>query len=132
MKRLIPVVAILLGFASTAWAAPPATLTTLQQIRALSNAEASQSLPVAFEATVTYYNNAGVDLFVQEGNDAIYVEAKPGIGLVVGDRVLVRGKTRNSFGTDILGESVTLLHHGPPPSRWRPAMNNSSALSSTA
>jgi diguanylate cyclase (GGDEF)-like protein len=115
MKRLIPVVAILLGLASTAWATPPATLTTLRQIRALSDADASQSLPVAFEATVTYYNNTGVDLFVQEGDEAIYVEAPTGVGLVLGDRVLVRGKTRNSFGTDILGESVTLLHHGPPP-----------------
>jgi diguanylate cyclase (GGDEF)-like protein len=115
MKRLIPAVAILVCLASTAWAAPPATLTTLRQIRALSDAEAGQALPVAFQATVTYYNNTGVDLFVQEGDDAIYVEAPTGIGLVLGDHVLVRGKTRNSFGTDILGESVKLLRHGAPP-----------------
>jgi diguanylate cyclase (GGDEF)-like protein len=115
MKRSIVGFGIIFGWVTLALAVTPATLTTLRQIRALSDAEASQSLPVAFEATVTYYNKTGVDLFVQEGDEAIYVEAKPGAGLVVGDRVLVRGKTRNSFGTDILGESETLLHHGPPP-----------------
>jgi diguanylate cyclase (GGDEF)-like protein len=115
MKRAISGFAIVFGWATLALAVTPATLTTLRQIRALSNAEASQSLPVAFEATVTYYYSLGVDLFVQEGDEAIYVEAKPGASLEVGDRVLVRGKTRNSFGTDILGESVTLLRHGPPP-----------------
>jgi diguanylate cyclase (GGDEF)-like protein len=115
MKRSVVGFGIIFGWVALALAAAPATLTTLRQIRALSDAEASQSLPVAFEATVTYYYNDGFDLFVQEGDDAIYVETKLGAGLVVGDRVLVRGKTRNSFGTDIFGESVTLLHHGPPP-----------------
>ncbi|MGD0800770.1 MAG: GGDEF domain-containing protein [Terracidiphilus sp.] len=115
MKKLIPTIALLLGSCAAVWAAAPVPLTSLRQIRALSDAEASQSLPVAFEATVTYYCNLGVDLFVQEGDEAIYVEAKPGAGLVVGDLVLVRGKTRNSFGTDIFGENVTLLHHGLPP-----------------
>ena len=51
MKRLIPAVAILLGWAAAAWSATPATLTTLSQIHALTNAEASKELPVAFEAT---------------------------------------------------------------------------------
>jgi diguanylate cyclase (GGDEF)-like protein len=115
MKRFILGFGIVFGWVTLALATTPTPLTTLRQIRALSDTEASQSLPVAFEATVTYYYNGGFDLFVQEGDEAIYVETKLNAGLVVGDRVLVRGKTRNSFGTDILGESVTLLHHGPPP-----------------
>ena len=54
-------------------------------------------LPVAFEATVTDDNRADVDLFVQEGGEAIYVEAKENLDLASGDRVLVRGKTRESL-----------------------------------
>lgn len=69
-----------------------------------------------FEATVTYYDNfGGTDLFVQDGDDAIYVFTKPGAGLVAGDRVLVKGKTSVDYRTDILSDKVTLLHHGLPP-----------------
>ena len=75
MKRLILTVAIVLGWASAAWSGAPAPLTTLRAISALSNADASHKLPVAFEATVTYYDANGVDLFVQQGNEAIYVKA---------------------------------------------------------
>jgi diguanylate cyclase (GGDEF)-like protein len=114
MKRLVPVFAIILGWASTACAASPGELTTLHAVRSLTDAQARQGLPVAFQATVTYYDNNGVDLFVQQGNQALYVESKPHEGLVPGDRVLVRGKTRSSFGTDVLGDSVTRLRHGAP------------------
>jgi len=114
MKRLVLPFAIILGWASTACAAPPGALTTLHAVRSITGAEARQGLPVAFEATVTYYDANGVDLFVQQGNEAIYVESKPHENLVPGDRVLVRGKTRNSFGTDVIGDSVTLIHHGVP------------------
>ena len=54
VKRLIPLVVILLGLSSTAWAAEPAPLTTLRAIHAVTNAEASQAPSVAFEGTVTY------------------------------------------------------------------------------
>jgi len=114
MKRLILVFAIILWGASTAYATPPGARTTLHAIRSLTDAQARQGLPVAFEATVTYYDNDGLDLFVQQGDQALYVESKPNEGLAPGDRVLVRGKTRNSFGTDVMGDSVTLLHHGAP------------------
>jgi len=115
MKRLVLPFAIILGWASTACAAPPGALTTLHAVRSITGAEARQGLPVAFEATVTYYDNDGADLFVQQDNQALYVESKPHKDLVPGDRVLVQGKTRSSFGTDVIGESVTLLHHGAPP-----------------
>ncbi|MGA7857759.1 MAG: GGDEF domain-containing protein [Terracidiphilus sp.] len=95
--------------------AEPRTVTTLHGIRALTAAEAQSGVPVAFEATVTYYDKTNVDLFVQDGNDAIYVETKTNEDLVTGDRVLVRGKTRDSFTADVLSESVTVLHHGLPP-----------------
>ena len=45
---------MIVGWASVAWAAAPAPLTTLPAIHVLSNEQASHALPVAFEATVTY------------------------------------------------------------------------------
>jgi diguanylate cyclase (GGDEF)-like protein len=114
MKRLVPAFAVILVWASIACAAPPGALTTLHAIRSLTGAKARQELPVAFAATVTYYDNNGVDLFVQQDNEAVYVESKPHEGLAPGDRVLVRGKTRNSFSTDVLADSVTLIRHGTP------------------
>ncbi len=68
-----------------------------------------------FEATVTYYNRNDIDLFVQDGNEAMYVETTPLQNLTPGDRVLVRGKTRESFHPDVLGESITRLYPGVLP-----------------
>jgi diguanylate cyclase (GGDEF)-like protein len=92
-----------------------APLTTLRSVHDLTNAQASQRLPVAFEATVTYYRNFDTDLFVQDADRAIYVNFKAGANLRPGDRVLVRGKSRDSFRPMVAGESVTLLHHGSLP-----------------
>jgi diguanylate cyclase (GGDEF)-like protein len=96
-------------------AAQDAPLTSLRAIRALNEAQVRTGMPVAFEATVTYYNRSDVDLFVQDGDDAIYVETQPNEDLVPGDRVLVRGKTRKSFNVDIVGESIRVIHHGTVP-----------------
>ena len=101
--------------ASPAPADAQAPVTSIHAIHILPKAEAQTGLPVAFEATVTYYNRSDVDLFVQDGGEAIYVETKPGEDLVPGDRVRVRGKTRDSFTTDVVGEDVTVLHHGNLP-----------------
>jgi diguanylate cyclase (GGDEF)-like protein len=95
--------------------AGPVVLTSVHAIHNLTKAQAGSGLPVAFEATVTYYNKSGIDLFVQDGDAAIYVETKGYEDLAPGDRVLVRGKTRNSFTTDVVSESVTLLRHDKVP-----------------
>ena len=115
VKRLTSTAAFVLGWAAVAWAAAPSPLTTLHAIHALSNADAGKALPVAFEATITYYNPKDIDMFVQDGDEAIYVQAAKGAGLVPGDRVLVRGHTGVYFRPDVLEDSVTLLHHGPVP-----------------
>ena len=73
MKRLILTITVFFAYASAAWAAAPATLTTVQAIRALTNAEAAKHPPVAFEATVTYRRAGETTLFVQDGDSAIYV-----------------------------------------------------------
>jgi diguanylate cyclase (GGDEF)-like protein len=97
------------------FAAPPQTIASLAAIRSLTSEEAAQALPVAFEATVTYHINGSVGLFVQDGGFAIYADVPTNLTLMPGDRVLVRGKTRASFGTDIVADSVTVLSHGTMP-----------------
>jgi len=115
MKNLISAFAVLFGLVSTAAAAEPATLTTLRAIHALSNAQASQAIPVAFEATVAYSRGYEHLLFVQDGDEAIFVRPPTGDGLPVGDRVLIEGKTRQSFRPIVIASTVRVLRHGPPP-----------------
>ena len=111
-KRLIAAVAIALGWAFAACAEMPAPLTTLHAVHQLSNEQASHRLPVSFEATVTYYRGYERNLFVQDGDDAIYVVSKDDLHLLPGDRVLVQGKTLNSFNPIVADSTVTLLLHG--------------------
>jgi hypothetical protein len=73
MKRRAPVIAVILGVVSVAWSAPPVPLTSLHAVHALSNSDAATGLPVAFEATVTYYRGYENTLFVQDGDAAMYV-----------------------------------------------------------
>jgi len=115
MKKLLPGAVIVLAWACAASAAQPIALTTLQAIHSLSRVEARKGLPVAFEATVTYYSRSDVDLFVQDGGEAVYVLTQPNEDITPGDRVLVRGKTRDSFTPDVVSSSVTVLHHGALP-----------------
>jgi diguanylate cyclase (GGDEF)-like protein len=119
MKSPIQVFALLLAFNAVSHAmtkgAPPVVLTSIAAIHSLSNQQAANSLPVAIEATVTYYMRGNKDLFLQDGDLAIYAEVPLDANLVPGDRVLLRGKTRASFRPDLLADSVTFLHHGDPP-----------------
>lgn len=72
-KRLILVVVIVLGMIPAGWAEGPAPLTNLHAICALTNAEARNAQPVAFEATVVYFRGYESVLYVQDGDDAIFV-----------------------------------------------------------
>lgn len=115
MKKLVFSFAMVLGSALAAWAAPPVPLTTLQAIHTLSNAEADKGVPVAFEATVTFFNGTINVLFVQDGGVGIYVAPRPEDKLVAGDRVLIKGKTQGSFRPIVMPDSITLLRHGEMP-----------------
>jgi diguanylate cyclase (GGDEF)-like protein len=115
MKRLLPIFAILFACATIAWAAPPAPLTSLRAIHSVTNAEANKGLPVAFEATATYFVKVQSVLFVQDGGDAIYVSPNTEKVLLPGDRVLIKGKTHGSFHPIVVADSITLLHHGDLP-----------------
>ena len=124
MKRLLPAIAAILGWSCFAWAAQPPSLTTLRAVRALNNAEASQALPVAFEATVTYFPGYSGLLFVQDGDQAIFVYLTADAKLRAGDRVLVRGRTQASFRPIVIPDSVTVLHHGDLPKPVRATFSN--------
>ncbi|MGA2535600.1 MAG: GGDEF domain-containing protein [Terracidiphilus sp.] len=117
MKFTIPALAIVLGWAAGSAAEPSRVLTSLSAIHALDNAEAQKGQAVAFEATVTYARGYENLLFVQDGEDAIFVRAPEGTQVIAGDRILVRGRIQASFRPLVVAASLTLLHHGelPPP-----------------
>src|SRR3954471_9500975 len=87
-------------------AAETAPLTTLSAVHSLNNEDANRALPVSFAGIVTYYVRGNVDLFVQEGRAAIYVETTSDQTFVPGDRVLVTGTTRASFRPEVKAEKV--------------------------
>jgi diguanylate cyclase (GGDEF)-like protein len=91
------------------------SLTSLRAIHALTNAQASHQLPVSFEATVTYYRGYERTLFVQDDDQAIYVQPKVETQLSVGDRVLIKGTTHESFRPIVSATSIRVLGHGDLP-----------------
>jgi len=109
--------AVLLATSAPAWSASSAPLTSLRAIQSLSNAQAGERLPVAFEATVTYYGGYEATLFVQDSGAAIYVMTTAYMTVVPGDRVLIKGATQPSFHPIVTSGDITVLRHGAlPPS----------------
>ena len=98
--------AILVACASCALAATPAPLTSLRAVHALTNEQAKQALPVALQATVTYYRPSEKTLFVQDGDFAIYVQPTTTVKMAPGDRILIRGATEPSFRPFIKGNYI--------------------------
>jgi len=121
MKNVGIAAAILFATVYASASAQPAPLTTLHAVATLPNAEASQHPQTSFEATVTYYHPYDGDLFVQDGDDAIFVLAPKVLKLAPGDRILVRGTVHESFRPFVLGKDVTLLSHGPVPKPAQPS-----------
>jgi diguanylate cyclase (GGDEF)-like protein len=122
MRASTAILTVLLAGASAPKAAGPAPLTSLRAVRALSNADAAQDLPVVIQATVTYYRFYEHTLFVQDGVDAIFVYAPDPLKIAAGDRVLIEGTTRPSFRPIIFSSKITRLGQGtmplPLPSRF--------------
>jgi diguanylate cyclase (GGDEF)-like protein len=114
---------VLVGWALGAWAAaggpdvaPSSTPTakpnsTVETILRLSPAEASQRLPVTFAAVVTYFRPYDHVLFVADGAAAMYVNAPADVKLAPGDRVLVRGTTRESFRNYVAASNIAVIGH---------------------
>ena len=114
-KRFAAAVAVVLTCFAAVGAAQPAPLTTLDSVRRLSNAEAAKGIPVAFEATVTYFSAKRNVLFVQDGQSGVYVEVSSALTLVPGDRVLVKGVMAASFRPYVILSNLSLLRHGKLP-----------------
>ena len=93
------------------WVYGEAPSTDLHTLRALTNQQAMQRFPVDFEATVTYYRDYDTDLFVQDGDDAIYIAYRAGARLLPGDRVRVRGKMQESFKPIVVADDVAVVRH---------------------
>src|SRR5258708_1170908 len=108
-------VALFAGSVSTVLSAQSPQFTTLSAIHTLTNEQASQHLPVEFQATVTYFRSNERTMFVQDGDVAIYVQANTSLKFVPGDRILITGTTRESFRPYVLSSQLKLLGHGPLP-----------------
>jgi diguanylate cyclase (GGDEF)-like protein len=87
----------------------------MHAVASLTNAQASAQLPVAFEATVIYFNRENKVLNVQEGNEAIFVRSETDARLVPGDRVLINGTVQPSFLPYVVSNNIILLRHGMLP-----------------
>ncbi len=118
--RIVFPIAVVFATVPAASAASPAPAITLHAAATLTNAQASQHLPVAFEATITYYRSYDKDLFVQDGNNAIYVHATTALKLAPGDRIMVRGTTHQSFRPYVNSSDITVVGHSPLPKPIQP------------
>jgi diguanylate cyclase (GGDEF)-like protein len=87
----------------------------MRTISALNSEEANKHLLVDFEGTVTYFRRYENVLFVQDGDLALFVLANTNATIVPGDRVRVKGTTRQSFHAIIQSNDITVLDHGPMP-----------------
>lgn len=113
-KLLTTLVAILIS-ASAAFASVQGTLTSLRAVCALSNVEASRTIPVAFEATVVYSRGYESLLFVQDGDDALFVKPPSTATLLPGDHIFITGTTQESFRPLVVASSIALLRRGTLP-----------------
>jgi diguanylate cyclase (GGDEF)-like protein len=121
MKRFVCAAAILMAGIPAAGENLPAPLTSLRAISALTNAQAARRVPVAFEGIVTYYRADENGLFVQDGADAIFVQATTNHDLLPGDRVQVKGTTHESFRPYVISNNITRVGHGALPAPARPS-----------
>ncbi len=120
MKNILSHLAIAFGCISISWAyapvsSPSAPLTSVRAIRSLTNAQASRGIPVEFQATVTYFRDYRRNLFVQYGNEGLFVKAATTAPLVPGDRVLIKGTTASGYRPSVLSDDITVLGHGTTP-----------------
>jgi PAS domain S-box-containing protein len=109
---------LLAGAAAPVAAAPAQELTTPAAIHALSAAQASGALPVRVRAVVTYVNEDGLYLYVQDGADGIFVDAQdaPSPPTHTGDLALIEGVTAPGlFAPQIRLKHLTVVGTAPLP-----------------
>ena len=115
MKRIFSSIIVVFFLIPVAWASPPVIRTTVQNIRSFSRAQIEDGIPVTIEAIVTYCRPQVNDLFVQDGNQGIFIETTAKQHLLPGDRVRITGTTRWGYSANIKSNDITLLAHGKLP-----------------
>jgi diguanylate cyclase (GGDEF)-like protein len=117
MRRLLPLIFLMHVFfhGEAGLGQGRAALTHVQEVKALTNAQASQHLTVKIEATVTYLRPVEKNLFVIDNGVGIYVRFGEDIGLIPGDRIEVTGYTEPSFRPIVVAKKVRFLNHGSMP-----------------
>jgi len=94
----------------------PQVLTTVAQIRALSNAQATQGLPVELHAIVTYYEPTEGQVFVQDRTGGLYIVSPPHPpALNPGDEVMIRGTTVPSYSVNVKATEMKFEHRAAFP-----------------
>ncbi len=93
-----------------------ATFTDLESIRALEEPEKSYGKLVDFEATVTYVSEIYEFIFVQSGQEAIFVYKPDSVDMKAGQQVRIQGKLAKGDLYPIISDpSVTLIRQGVMP-----------------
>jgi hypothetical protein len=105
-------------------AGAPQVLTTVAQIRALSDGLVAKALPVELHAIITYYKPGEGQVFVQDSTGGIYVLVQPNPpALHAGDAVVIRGVTVPSYSPNVSATDIRFDHHAqfpkPVPVTWR-------------
>lgn len=115
MKTWCTAAALSIGMLSTFLGAQTAPLTSLAAIHALTNQQAAHHLAVDFDATVIFYRSYENTLFVQDGDIAIYVQPVTPLELQPGDRIRIRGISRESFRPFVDQANIDVLGRAPLP-----------------
>ncbi|HVT96074.1 MAG TPA: GGDEF domain-containing protein [Acidobacteriaceae bacterium] len=115
---------------SSSAAGPPHLLTTVAQVRELSNTEAAKSIPVELHAIVTYYQPTEGQVFVQDATGGIYIASPPNPAVLnPGDAVLVRGTTVPSYSVNVKATEMKFEHRADFPEpvalSWREFLKKS-------
>ena len=115
MKKNLFLIVAALASPLMAWPGAPAASTTIQAIRSLSRSEVDQGRAVVIEATVTYSRPMVRNLFVQDRDQAIFIETTSAQKLTPGDRVRIAGTTHWDYNANIASNDITVVGHSTLP-----------------
>lgn len=115
LQRFLPILGLLLTLPVCAATPLPGALSTIQQIRQLTPAQADQARPVSVEGVVTYYKPAEHILFIQDETAAIFIRTRHIFPFIAGDRILAHGVTAPSYHNVIASEQMRVIGKAPLP-----------------
>lgn len=115
MKRYLFLIVAVFASPLMVWPGVPAASTTIQAIRSLSRSEVDRGLPVVIEGTVTYSRPQVHNLFVQDRDQAIFIETTTTQKLSPGDRVRISGTTHWDYNANIVSNDITVIGHSALP-----------------